>query len=139
MQTNLPTYVDALTIGYPTVLFRLVIDGLPTVYDDLEWLDGDAIPAQDDLDRWIKNNSLTQYQFRMLFTLPERVAIDNAASNTNIPAAYRAQLITVLKDLELSSIVQLGNPNLALGLGLLSSLGLLNANRIPQILANTPV
>jgi hypothetical protein len=139
MQQNLPTYVDALVSGYPEVQFVLIAGGSPLIYDDLEWIAGDAIPSKDDLDIWIKNNSLTQYQFRHLFTTAERVGIDNASTNTNIPAQYRAQLVTVMKDLELSSVVQLSNPQLAVGLGFLVQLGLLAANRPAQILSNTPV
>jgi hypothetical protein len=138
MQQNLPTYVDALTTGYPEVQFELAATGLPTNYNDLVWLGGDAIPSKDDLDWWIQCNSLTQYQFRQLFTTAERVGIDNAASNTSISAANRAQLVTVMKDLELSTVVLLSNPQVALGLGFLVQLGLIAPNRPAQILANQP-
>jgi hypothetical protein len=138
MQQTIPTYVDALTVGFPQVQFIVITGGSPTVYEDIEWTGGDAIPSQDDLNIWIKNNSLTQYQFRQLFTMAERVAIDNAQANPNIPADYKANLVTVMKDLELSTIVQLNNPSLAAGLAFLAQLGLINSYRPAQILANQP-
>ena len=140
------SYLDAVRTGFPTVM--AISNGDPYVYDNLEWTGGDAIPSQDDLDAWIKSETttpgqntsmqLTKYQFRQLFTLAERVAIDNSALNTSIPAAYKAILVTVLKDLELSEIVNLDLPAVISGVGLLQQLGLLTAERAAQVLANEP-
>ena len=84
------SYLDAIRTGFPTVMAIAVGD--PYVYDNIEWTGGDAIPSQDDLDAYIKENTgpdgsriLTRYQFRQLFTLPERVACDNFATAA-IPA-----------------------------------------------------
>lgn len=137
------SYLDAVREGFPTVM--AISNGDPYVYDNLEWTGGDAIPSQDDLDDWIKtapghNTSmqLTKYQFRQLFTLAERVAIDNVSLNTTIPANYKAILVTILKDLELSEIVNLDLPSVASGIALLQQLGLLAEGRAEQILANEP-
>ena len=136
------SYMDAVTQGFSAV--QVHCDSNPFVYDNLIWAGGDALPSQDDLDSWITaenitlTNSVTKYQFRQLFTIAERIAIDNAGTNTNIPANYRAMLVTVNKDLELSQTVQLNNPHVAQGVGLLEQLGLIAHGRAVQVLSNTP-
>jgi hypothetical protein len=137
------SYFDALQQGYPTVIARCLGD--PFDYNSLDWEGGDAIPSQDELNEWILANpgynpllTLTKYQFRQLFTLNERVAVDAAPTNTDIPANYRAILFTMVKDLDLSEAVHLDNPQVTAGIGLLVQLGLLTAERAAQILSNTP-
>jgi len=136
------SYLDAVRNGFPSVMATAIGD--PYVYDNLEWTGGDAIPSQDDLDVYIKSHSgpdgtttLTRYQFRQLFTLAERVACDNF-STTSIPANYKAMLVTMFKDLELSAEVQLTNPQVAQGVRLLGQIGLLTPARAEEILANKP-
>ena len=143
MTTPVISYFDALKQGYPTVV--AICNGNPFIYDSLEWQGGDALPSQDDLDTWIHDNpgwdptqQLTKYQFRQLFTLNEKVAIDSAPTNTQIPAQYRAVIYSILKDLELSEVVHLDNPQVTSGLQLLVQLGLLTQLRKDQIMANTP-
>lgn len=82
--------------------------------------------------------ALTRYEFRKLFTFNERVAIDSSPTNTSIPANYRAMILTLLKDLELSGEVQLWNPDVQQGIGLLEQIGLIGPGRAAQILSNTP-
>lgn len=137
------SYFDAVKQGYPTVIVQCLGD--PFNYDSLDWQGGDAIPSKDELDQWIIENpgwdptlELTKYQFRQLFTLNERVAVDAAPTNEAIPAQYRAILFTMIKDLDLSEAVHLDNPQVSAGIGLLVQLGLLTAPRAAQILANTP-
>jgi len=120
-------------------------EGDPYVYDNIVWTGGDAVPSQDDLDVYIKAKSgpdgastLTRYQFRQLFTLNERVTCDNFANNPAIPANYKAILVTMFKDLELSGDVGLTNPQTAQGVRLLGQLGLLTPARAEDILANRP-
>jgi hypothetical protein len=116
-------------------------NGDPYIYDNLEWTGGDAIPSQDDLDVWISSNftkTLTKYQFRQLFTLTERVTCDNFALNSAIPANYKAILVTMFKDLEVSAEVHLDNPQTQQGVQMLEQLGLIGHGRAAQILANTP-
>ena len=136
------SYLDALRQGFPTTM--AVALGDPFVYDNLDWTGGDAIPSQDDLDAWIAANpgwnptlELTKYQFRQLFTLEERVAVDNYASNNAIPANYKAILFTMVKDLDLSEVVHLDNPQVAAGVNMLAQLGLITAPRATAILSNT--
>ena len=137
------TYIQAITLGFPLVHCHVEGDG--SVYEDIVWDSGEALPTQATLDSWIASNpgaigeiSLTRYEFRKLFTLTERVAIDNFQSNPNIPDNYKAILFTLLKDLELSGAVELFNPDVQSGVGLLEQLGLLASGRAAQILSNTP-
>jgi len=136
------SYLDAIRQGFPTVM--AVSLGDPFIYSNIDWTGGDAIPSQDELDTWIAENpgfdpakTLTKYQFRQLFTLDEKVAIDNFKDNLTIPANYKAVLTSVMKDLELSDVVHLDNPQVATGVGLLEQLGLIAAGRAAQIMSNT--
>ena len=136
------SYLDAIRQGFPTVM--AVSNGNPFIYDSLDWTGGDALPSQDDLDLWISENpgwnptlELSKYEFRKLFTLDEKVAIDNVQSNVSIPANYKAILVSVVKDLELSQIIHLDNPDVINGVGLLVTLGLLTSDRRDLILSNT--
>lgn len=136
------TYIQAIGVGFPTVQCQAIGDG--SVYENITWLGGAPLPSKETLDEWIAANPqtdqgivLTKYQFRKLFTLSERVAIDNAPTDPNIPAQYRAMLLTITKDLDLSSEVFLTtNPDVAAGVGLLEQLGLIGPGRGAQILAN---
>jgi hypothetical protein len=136
------SYLDAVTQGFPAV--QAHCESSPFVYDNIIWSGGDALPSQDDLDAWIAaenivlSNSVTKYQFRQLFTVNERIAIDNAGANTAIPANYRAMLVTIMKDLELSQTVILNNPAVSQGVHFLETLGLIGAGRAARILSNQP-
>lgn len=139
------TYIQAIAIGFPAVQCHAPGDG--SVYEELVWDAGASIPDQATLDTWIAANPdtttsdgvvLTKYQFRQLFTLNERIAIDNAPSNAAIPANYRAMLLTIAKDMELSAEVHLSKPNTMAGVGFLEQLGLIEAGRAAQVLSNTP-
>jgi hypothetical protein len=137
------TYIQAIGLNWPAV--QCHAQGSGSVYEDIVWDGGDALPSKEVLDAWITTHpegipltEVTRYQFRKLFTLNERIAVDNAPSNPNIPAQYRAALVTVLKDLELSGVVYLDNPDIRAGLELLVAVGLLQVARIDQILSNTP-
>lgn len=137
-------YVDALTSGFPAVIFQCTGDS--AVYENLTHLGGADMPSQEALDAWIAANPtgangivITKYEFRKLFTFNERVAIDSAPTNTNIPAQYRAAIATMLKDLEVSGSVFLTtNPDVANGVNMLEQLGLIGVGRAAQVLANTP-
>ncbi len=136
------TYMQAISIGFPGVQCHATGDG--SVYEDIVWDTGLALPSKATLDSWILSNPLaesqdtilTKYQFRKLFTLNERVAVDNAQINPNIPAQYKAILLTMAKDMELSAEVQLGNTDVQQGVLMLEQLGLLDAGRANQILSN---
>lgn len=137
------TYLEAISIGFPLVQCHAPGNG--SVYEDIIWDGGAALPSKETLDAWIAANPsttengivLTKYQFRKLFTLNERVAIDNAPNNTAIPAQYRAMIVTMTNDLNLSGEVYLTtNPDVAAGLNMLEQLGLIGPGRAAQILAN---
>jgi hypothetical protein len=138
------TYIQAISVGFPAVQCHAVGDG--SVYEDIVWDAGQPLPSKETLDSWIASNPqtgsvgvvLTKYQFRKLFTLNERVAVDNAQSNTAIPAQYRAILLTMTKDMELSAEVQLDNPDTQAGVMLLEQIGLIGPGRATQIISNTP-
>lgn len=136
------SYLDAINKGYPSVQVHCF--GNPFVYDDLVWSGGDALPSQDDLDVWIaeesvlSNRTLTKLAFRKLFTLPERVAVDNASQSTALPAQYKALLATMAIDLSVAVEVHLDDPVTAQGVQLLEQLGLIGPGRAAQILSNTP-
>jgi hypothetical protein len=137
------TYMDAIGIGYPGVQCHAVGDG--SIYSNIVWDAGSPLPTQNELDNWIManpnigiNNTITKYEFRKLFTLNERVAVDNVQSNTNIPANYKAILLTMAKDMELSASVDLSNPDVISGVQLLEQLGLIGAGRSARILSNLP-
>jgi hypothetical protein len=136
------SYMDAIEQGYTTVQAHCASN--PFDYEQIEWAGGDAIPSKDDLDAWIVAedfrlaHAVTKYQFRQLFTMNERVAIDNYAMNPNIPANYKAIMLTLLKDLELSQVVELNNPAVIQGVHLLEQLGLIAAGRAAVVLSNTP-
>ena len=135
------SYETALTTGFPDVIFKC--NGDPYVYENLDWEGGDAIPSQEELDNWIVANpgydkrlELTKYEFRQLFTLTEKVAIDNFQSNTSLSENNKQLLVSIMKDLELSAVVHLNNPNTIAGVQFLVQIGLLTSNRATQILAN---
>ena len=136
------TYIEAIGRGFPGVQCHAIGDG--SSYESLVWDAGQPIPDKTTLDQWMQANpivegvALTRYEFRKLFTFAERVAIDSSPNNTAIPANYRAMLLTLLKDLELSGEVQLWNPDVQAGIGLLEQLGLIGPGRSAQIISNTP-
>ena len=137
------TYIEAIGKGFPGVQCHAIGDG--STYESLVWDAGQPIPDKSTLDQWIAANpetlvgvALTRYEFRKLFTFAERVAIDSSPTNTAIPANYRAMILTLLKDLELSGEVQLWNPDVQQGIGLIEQIGLIDAGRAAQILSNIP-
>lgn len=137
------SYIDAIGIGWPAIQAMTTGDG--SDYDTIHHLGGPPLPSKEALDSWIAANpnvtninEVTKYQFRKLYTLTERVNIDNVAQNPAIPAQYKAILATIQKDLEVSAIVQLWNPDVAAGVRLCETLGLLGPGRANQILSNIP-
>ncbi len=136
------TYIDAISIGFPAVQCHTVGDG--AIYTNIVWDAGNPLPDQATLDAWIAANpglttlAITKYEFRKLFTLTERVGIDNVQSNANIAANYKAILLTMAKDMELSASVELNNSDVASGVQLLEQLGLIATGRAARILSNLP-
>lgn len=134
------TYIEAISKGFPAVQCHAPGEG--NVYEDIIWDAGAPLPSKETLDEWIAANpkdvteGLTKYQFRKLFTLNERVLIDNAQQNPNISANNKAILATIMKDLEVSGAVYLNNPDTIQGVMFLEQIGLIAQGRSAQILAN---
>ncbi len=80
--------------------------------------------------------TISKYQFRQLFTLSERIAIDNAASNPALTDAQKATLNTIYLDINAAGDIELGTPGVTMGIDYLVSIGLLTADRAVMILAN---
>jgi hypothetical protein len=136
------TYMQAIGTGFPGVECHAIGDG--SVYENIVWDAGVALPSKATLDTWIAANPnglgivITKYDFRKLFTLAERVAIDNVKDNTVIPAQYKAMIVTMYQDLDASTEVQFYNPDVIAGVGLLEAVGLIAPGRGAQIMSNTP-
>jgi len=79
---------------------------------------------------------LSKYQFRKLFTLAERTAIDNIQYSTKYSGTIKAQVSTLQKDLEVSGEVDLHLGDTIAGVKFLESIGLIKLGRAAQILAN---
>jgi hypothetical protein len=80
---------------------------------------------------------LTKFQFRKLFTLTERMDIDNIASSSMSSQVKRA-VTTLQKDLEVSGEVDLHLRDVYDGIYLLVSVGILSRARGDRILSNLP-
>ena len=80
--------------------------------------------------------TITKFQFRKLFTVAERIAIDNAQYSTKLTGTQKATIATMQKDLDSSGDVRLGTADVSLGIGYLVSVGLLTQARAARILAN---
>lgn len=81
---------------------------------------------------------ITKFQFRKLFTLAERIVIDNAQYNPAFTGSVKAAIATMQKDMEVSTLVDLYLPDTIAGVNYLVSVGVLNAVRAERILSNLP-
>ena len=81
---------------------------------------------------------ITKFQFRKLFTLEERMVIDNAQYNPAFTGSVKAAIATMQKDMEVSATVDLYLPDTIAGVNYLVSVGVLNAVRAERILSNLP-
>lgn len=81
---------------------------------------------------------ITKFQFRKLFTLQERMAIDNAQYNTTLTGSQKAAIYTMQKDMEVSVEVDLHMADTITGINFLVSCYLLTADRASRILNNLP-
>ena len=81
---------------------------------------------------------LTHLAFRRLFTLAERVAFDNFESNPALTDEYKAQLRTLMKDMELARELDLKDPDLILGVNTIEALGIIGPGRAAEVLAYRP-
>lgn len=77
---------------------------------------------------------MTKLEFRRLFTLGERIAIDNAPDNPDLPAQVRGAMRTMLSDLALAEQVHLDDADVIAGVNAMATFGLITAERAAQVL-----
>lgn len=140
-------YVTAIGLGFPGV--QVECFGDPMVYENIQAVNGSAVPAQSTLDEWIAANSaantktkLTVLAFRNRFTQAEKVAID--LSSIDDPAAPMPQrqmsalLRVFMADLHAASFVDVSRPDTRAGVQQLEHYGIIAAGRAAQILDTPP-
>jgi hypothetical protein len=130
----------------------ITADSIAGLYDaTMEWVDvteitGAAVGKVYDADTSTISDlaasapahaGLTKLQFRRLFTLAERVAIDDFAASTTLTAEQKAGVRTLQTDLSIASEVWLDDPLTVAGVQMLEEYGLISAGRATQILKNT--
>ncbi len=81
---------------------------------------------------------LTKFQFRKLFTLVERIAIDNIQYSSSASPTVKAAVNTMQLDLQVSGEVDLHLKDTNDGVRYLASVGLLTVARANRILQNLP-
>lgn len=77
---------------------------------------------------------MSKLEFRRLFTMQERVTIDNASDNAALPAEVRAAMKTMLTDLALAEQVHLDDADIVYGVNFMAQVGLIAPERVAQIL-----
>jgi hypothetical protein len=136
------TYLEVIGAGFPLVQCSCAGDG--SVYENLVWEAGAPLPDKATLEQWdaanpaISNKSVTKYQFRKLFTVAERIALDNYATNASLSDQNKATLNTIMTDLSESGVVELDNPDVINGVNFIASIRLITSDRPARILANLP-
>lgn len=78
---------------------------------------------------------LTRLGFRRRFTMAERIAFDNAPDNQLLPAEARAAVRTMQNDLALAEEINLDDPDVVAGVGMLVQIGIISAQRAAEVLA----
>lgn len=140
-------YVTAIGIGFPGV--QVECFGDPMVYENLQGVNGSAVPAQSTLDEWIAANSattaktkLTVLAFRNRFTQAEKVAIDLASiDNPAAPIEQRqmsAMLRVFMADLHAATFVDVSRPDTRAGVQQLEAYGIIGSGRAAVILDTPP-
>lgn len=79
--------------------------------------------------------TLSKFGFRLLFTLTERIALDNYAANQSLTDQQKAILATLRYDFQIADDINLNHPLTIQGVNLLEQYGLLGTGRAAQILA----
>jgi hypothetical protein len=139
------TYMQAISTGFPLVQCHAAGDG--SVYSDIVWDAGAALPSQQELDTWITANSaasnlkITVLAFRNRFTQNEKIAIEMASldnpSATTQARMLAASLRVMNSDLAVATFVDLARPDTIAGVQSLETYGIIGAGRASAIL-NTP-
>lgn len=108
-------------------LYRVTRDDQGTI---VEQVCIDPLPA-------LPRRVLTKLEYRNLFTLAERIAIDNFAVNPALTDTQKATLASVHNDFSFADVIDLDNTFAIQGTELLEQYGLIAAGRAAQILATT--
>jgi hypothetical protein len=139
------TYIEAISKGFPTVQCHATGDG--SVYSDIVWDAGPALPSQATLDEWMVANpcttaavhKVTVLAFRNRFTQTEKVTLEMASiDNPAAPAQSRqlqAALRVMMADLNVATFVDLDRPEIIGGVHLLETYGIIGAGRANIILS----
>jgi len=78
---------------------------------------------------------LTKLQFRCLFTSEELIGLDNHAQSTTLTADQQAAMVTVMKNFDAASFIDLCDPRTVEGVQYIESIGLIPSGRAADILA----
>ena len=82
---------------------------------------------------------LTRYEYRRLFTMAERIAVDNYQTNASLTQQQKDEIAAFLNDFQIAERIPLADPPVVQGTQFLESCGLIATGRAAQILANQPV
>lgn len=137
-------YITAIGKGFPGVECHAVGDG--TVYEDIVWDGGVALPSKTTLDEWIAANSttvqdykITVLAFRNRFTTTEKVTLDLASIDNPSASMQQRQLAAMLRvmqqDLAVANYVDLARTETINGLHVLETYGILGTGRANEILS----
>lgn len=138
------TYMEAIGKGFPAVQCHAVGDG--SVYEDIVWDGGAALPTKLALDEWIAANpnaatdhKITVLAFRNRFTQTEKVTIDLASIDNPTAPMQSRQLAATLRvmnaDLAVATFVDLDRPETIAGVQALETYGIIGTGRAAAILS----
>lgn len=138
------TYIEAIGKGFPNVQCHAAGDG--SVYEDIVWDSGAALPSKATLDEWIAANpvgtaehKITVLAFRNRFTQAEKVTIDMASIDNPAGTMQQRQLAASLRvmnaDLAVATFVDLDRAETRAGVQALETYGIIGAGRAAQILS----
>lgn len=141
------TYIQAIGKGFPGVECHAAGNG--SVYEDIIWDAGLALPSKATLDSWIASNSgvaigtkITVLALRNRFTAAEKVAMDLASIDNPSASMQSRQLSASLRvmmaDLNVATFVDLSRPDTISGIQSLETYGIIGAGRASVIL-NSPI
>lgn len=136
-------YVDAISNGFPGVFCHAAGDG--SLYENIVWDGGLALPTKEALDAWIASNTvststrITVLAFRNRFTSAEKVAIELASLDNPAATMEQRQLAASLRvfnaDLAVASFVDVARSDTIAGVNMLEQYGIIAAGRAAQILS----
>ena len=139
-------YITAIGTGFPGV--EVSCSGDPTVYANITWERGLALPSQETLDAWIVSNAavasvrITALAFRKRFTQTEKITMDLAGiDNPAAPMEQRqmaAALRVMFADLASVLCVDLTAPETIEGVNTLEAYGIIGPGRANVILTTPP-